>query len=67
MITFVFAAAVLVGALYVSVALDGATTDAPPAVRGGRLARYSVSPPLSGSSAGWLRNVLLLGCRAGRA
>jgi alpha-1,2-mannosyltransferase len=36
-------------------------------VRGGRLARYSVSPPISGSPAGWLRNVLLLGRRAGRA
>jgi len=35
--------------------------------RGGRLVRYSVSPLLSGFPAGWLRNVLLLGCRAGRA
>jgi hypothetical protein len=35
--------------------------------RGGRVVRYSVSPPLSGSPAGWLRNVLLLACRAGRA
>ena len=36
---------------------------AAPAYRGGRLARYSVSPPISGSPAGWLRNVLLLGRR----
>jgi hypothetical protein len=36
-------------------------------MRGGRLVRYSVSPLLSGFPAGWLRNVLLLGCRAGRA
>ena len=32
MITFVLAAAVLVGALFVAVALDGATTEAPPDV-----------------------------------
>jgi hypothetical protein len=32
MITFVLAAAVLVGALCVAVALDGATTEAPPGV-----------------------------------
>ena len=32
MMTFVLAAAVLVGALCVSVALDGATTEAPPGV-----------------------------------
>ena len=33
MITFVLAAAVLLGALCVAVALDGATTEAPPAAR----------------------------------
>jgi hypothetical protein len=32
MITFVLAAAVLIGALCVAVALDGATTEAPPGV-----------------------------------
>ena len=32
MITFVLAAAVLVGALWIAVALDGATTGAPPGV-----------------------------------
>ena len=30
-------------------------------VRGGRLGRYSVSPPISGSPAGWLRNVSSVG------
>jgi hypothetical protein len=35
--------------------------------RGGRLGRYSVSLPLSGFSAGWLRNVRPSGRRAGRA
>jgi hypothetical protein len=32
MITFVLAAAVLIGALCIAVALDGATTEAPPGV-----------------------------------
>ena len=32
----------------------------------GRLRRYSVSPPLGGSPAGWLGNVLLRGCLRGR-
>jgi predicted GH43/DUF377 family glycosyl hydrolase len=35
--------------------------------RGGRLGRYSVSPPLSGSPADWLRNVRRSGRLAGRA
>ena len=34
--------------------------------RAGRLRRYSVSPPLGGSPAGWLGNVLLRGCFRGR-
>jgi hypothetical protein len=35
--------------------------------RGGRLRRYSVSVPLSGSSAGWVHSVSLSGPHAGRA
>jgi hypothetical protein len=35
--------------------------------RGGRLVRYSVSPPLSGFPAGWLRNVRSSDRRTGRA
>jgi hypothetical protein len=36
-------------------------------MQGGWLVRYSVSPPLSGFPAGWLRNVRSSGRRAGRA
>ena len=36
-------------------------------VRGGRLHRYSVPLSISGSPAGWLRNVPLSGRRTGRA
>ena len=35
--------------------------------RGGRLGRDSISPPISGASAGWYRRVPLSGCHAGKA
>jgi hypothetical protein len=47
MITFVLAAAVLVGALCVAVAFDGGTTEAPPDVLAARLLATDQTVPVS--------------------